>query len=70
MRIWLRLTALSAGYFGATHAAGMARVRFAGAARLAEAASLRRDTGWGLRAAWSAEDLAIEGFCCEVKHHG
>jgi hypothetical protein len=38
--------------------------------RLADSASLRRDTSWGLRAAWGAKDPAIEEFCCEVKHHG
>jgi len=40
------------------------------AARLAETASVRRAHGWGLRATWSVRDLAIEGFCCEVKHYG
>jgi hypothetical protein len=37
------LTVLDAAYFGTTHVAGMASDGFAEAARLAEAAALRRD---------------------------
>jgi hypothetical protein len=65
-----RLSVLTAGHFGTTHAAGMATVGFAEAARLAEAVALRRDAGGDYGPLGVRRTPAIETFCCEVKHHG
>ena len=51
-------------------AARMATLGFALVARVANAATLRDEAGRDHRALEVAKVLALETFCCEVKHHG
>jgi hypothetical protein len=54
-------------YAGRPDTDSVADMRFA---RLAEAAALWRDAAWHSSRMELATDLALETFCCEVKHHG
>jgi hypothetical protein len=67
MRSRLRLGILCVGY---RCAARMATLGFALVARVANAATLRDEAGRDYRVLEVAKVLALETFCCEVKHHG
>jgi hypothetical protein len=63
----LRPGILCVGYLCA---ACMATLGFALAARVANAPTLRDEAGWDYRELEVAKVVALETFCCEVKHHG